>query len=144
MEPITASKTTTNINTQQIYPQPKSNKKVRIVDDSSNNSEEGANGGIERLEGNEVLAESGDIPSTDFNEEDPFLLVSLRASKKAPSRPKNVSYLYMIALLDLSIITVCTVLLVHKDKKGHWHWRKAAWDWIALGLIRFIVVVVIA
>src|SRR4051794_21149328 len=128
MEPITASKTTTKINTQQIYPQPKSNKKVRIAGDTSNNSdEEGANGDIERLEDNEVLTESGDISSTGegiYNERDPFLLVSLRASTKAPSRPKNVSYLFIIALLDLFIITVFTVLLVHKDKKGHWHWRK--------------------
>src|SRR5688572_11061591 len=112
MEPITVSKTTTNINTQQIYPQPKSNKKVRIVVDSLNSEEEGTNSGIEGLEGNEAPAESGDISSTEEDEEEPFLLVSLRASKRAPSRPKNVSYLYMIALLDLSIITIFTVLLV--------------------------------
>jgi hypothetical protein len=142
MEPITTSKTTTKINTQQIYPQQNSNRKSQVVAESSNNggSREGTNGDFEGLEENEALAESGDTSST----EDPFLLVSLRASKNSPRRPKNASYLYKLALLDLSIITICTILLVHKDKKDHWHWRKAAWDWIALGLIRFIIVVGVA
>ncbi|RIA95029.1 hypothetical protein C1645_758630 [Glomus cerebriforme] len=145
MEPITTSKTTTKINTHQIYPQPKNNRKSQIFAESSN-SGDGGNGGeednvdIEGLEENGALAEYGDTPPTG----DPFLLVTLRDSKRLPSRPKNVSYLYMIALLDLSIITVCTILLVHKGKQDHWHWREAAWDWIALGLVRFIVVIGIA
>ncbi|RGB37451.1 hypothetical protein C1646_813321 [Rhizophagus diaphanus] len=139
MEPITASKTTTRINTQQIYPQQNNNRKLQVVAESSNNggSREGANGDIEE---NEAFAESGSTSSAG----DPFLLVSLRDSRNSPSRPKNASYLYMLALLDLSIISICTILLVHKDNKGYWHWRRAAWDWIALGLIRFIIVVGVA
>ncbi|GBB93579.1 hypothetical protein RclHR1_00220013 [Rhizophagus clarus] len=142
MEPITTSKTTTKINTQQIYPQHNSNRKTQAVAESSSNGgrSEGTNRDIEGLEENETLTESGDTSSTG----DPFLLVSLRDSKNSPRRPKNASYLYMLALLDLGIITICTILLVHKDKEGHWHWKRAAWDWVALGLVRFIIVIGVA
>jgi hypothetical protein len=146
MEPITTSKTTTKINTQQIYPQPR---KSRVVAESSSSSGSGSSreiaiGSIEEREENGSLVESGDnlpISSTEEDNIDEFLIVSLRASRSSPSRLKNVSYLYMIALLDLGIITVCTILSVHEDKQGYWHWRKAAF---ALGLVRFIVVVGVA
>ncbi|CAG8638178.1 14624_t:CDS:2 [Funneliformis mosseae] len=147
MEPITSSKTTTKINTQKHYPQPSSGRNSPIVAEASSSS--GSGGGPEELEENGVITESEDILPTpptgeEFIDEDPFLLVSLRASKRSPPRPKRISILYTFALLDIIIITVCTIMLVHKDKQGYWHWKKAVWDWVALGLIRFMIVIGIA
>ncbi|CAI2179594.1 6663_t:CDS:2 [Funneliformis geosporum] len=146
MEPITAPKTITKINTPKHYPQSNSGRNSPIVAEASNSS----SGSPEELEENGVITESEDILSTPptgeefIDEEDPFLLVSLRASKRSPPRPKRISNLYMFAFLDIFIITVCTIMLVHKDKQGYWHWKKAAWDWVALGLIRFMIVIGVA
>ena len=76
---------------------------------------------------------------------DPFLLVSLRNIQVLP-RPKWISLLYMLALLDVVVISACTATLVlaRSHPSEPWKWQNGSWDLFALGDLRALIVIIVA
>ncbi|RHZ79307.1 hypothetical protein Glove_149g47 [Diversispora epigaea] len=115
---------------------------VGILDDSvisGNNKYPDGNNNNNNIDA--ILTESN---LGESNDTDPFLLVSLRNQRRPPPRPKYVFLLYLIAFLDLAIVCACTIFLVDNGNTDRWHWKKAEWGLVTLGILRFFVVVGVA
>ena len=77
--------------------------------------------------------------------DDSFLLVSLRQARP-PRRPKYLPVLFILAFMDFAFLLANVILLLNEQKHGSPNktWLLGVWDFVALGVVRVIALVVVA